>query len=112
MGFPQIQRKQESPRLGFKPVFKPPALSMEQSSFHDHKHDAHRLVGLILNVSVYMEWKDYLTCVSMFPLQSYHSIYIAMCGDTTGEVKRDPATALHKWAVNVEGFWHVSVSYI
>lgn len=32
----------------------------------------------------------------MFTLQSYHSIYIAMCGDTTGEVKRDPATALHK----------------
>lgn len=52
MGFPQIQRKRESPCLGFKPVFKPPARSMEHSSFHDHKHDAHRLVGLILNMSV------------------------------------------------------------
>lgn len=56
-------------------------------------------------VSVYMRWKrlSNLTWgrVCYMPILEFcHSICIAMSGDATGEVKRDPAT-VHK-AVNVE----------
>lgn len=84
---------------------------MEHSSFHDHMHEALGFTGLLDSSSIcqcvhemekivqleldFGGWLCYMPI-----LEFCHSICIAMSGDATGEVKRDPAT-VHK-AVNVE----------
>lgn len=91
--FPQIQGKQESPHLRSKPVFKPPAHSMEHSSFQDRKHGALGFTGVrgsswacpcvreVERLSDRSDSGSLLLCV--FILQFHHVINV--CADTAGK---------------------------
>lgn len=111
MRFPQIQGKQESPHLGLKPVFKPPAGSMEHSSFHDHKHKPLGFTGSgrrahLDYVNVWIKWGGKRTRGQIIWLIQIHWMIISkLCTgiytwcslyrDSTEEVKHDPSR-MHK----------------
>lgn len=111
MRFPQIQGKQEYPHLGLKPVFKPPAGSMEHSSFHDHKHEVLGFTGSgrqahLDYVNLWVKWGEVRILGQIIWLIQIHwqiisklctGIYtwFSLYRNSTEEVKRDPSR-MHK----------------